>query len=73
MIHYENMIFYRDSSHNAVLFIIDSPTLFRDKKIHINNDFISLFFLSTSLLGASRSYFFLLLFLPSMKFPYILH
>ena len=43
MIYYENIIFYRDSSHNAVLFIIDSPTLFRDKKIHINNDFIVLF------------------------------
>ena len=37
MIYYENIIFYRDSSHNAVLFIIDSLTLFRDKKIHINN------------------------------------
>ena len=43
MIYYENIIFYRDSSHNAVLFIIDSLTLFRDKKIHINNDFIVLF------------------------------
>ena len=48
MIYYENIIFYRDSSHNAVLFIIDSLTLFRDKKIHINNDFIVLFFIVAS-------------------------
>ena len=48
MIYYENIIFYRDSSHNAVLFIIDSPTLFRDKKIHINNDFIVLFYIVAS-------------------------
>ena len=48
MIYYENIIFYRDSSHNAVLFIIDSLTLFRDKKIHINNDFIVLFYIVAS-------------------------